>query len=182
MKSKLHSLFSVLLLAGFSTAPAQAQQSLSTVIQADGGNYYAPGHSISTKILATGGSSLSNTYAFTGLDRNGATGTMSYIVNAKAVASYGSIGASFSATLSNTIYNANNVQWVTNSSGVPDYFDGQADASFTDTLTVQGGSGLSSIKLLPIRIRLRGLVVSTIRWRHHHLSANTGKCPVRHVC
>jgi len=148
MKSKLHSLFSVLLLAGFSTAPAQAQQSLSTVIQADGGNYYAPGHSISTKILATGGSSLSNTYAFTGLDRNGATGTMSYIVNAKAVASYGSIGASFSATLSNTIYNANNVQWVTNSSGVPDYFDGQADASFTDTLTVQGGSGLSSIKLL----------------------------------
>ena len=99
MKTKLHSLFSVLLLAGFSTAPAQAQQSLSTVIQADGGNYYAPGHSISTKILATGGSSLSNTYAFTGLDRNGATGTMSYIVNAKAVASYGSIGASFSATL-----------------------------------------------------------------------------------
>ncbi len=149
MKSRLHSLFIGLLLAGFSTAPAQAQQSLSTVIQADGGNYYAPGHSISTKILATVfGSSLSNTYAFTGLDGNGATGTMSYIVNAKAVASYGSIGASFSATLSNTIYNANNVQWVTNSNGVPDYFDGQADASFTETLTVQGGSGLSSIKLL----------------------------------
>jgi hypothetical protein len=144
----LSAAFIVLFPAGLSISSVQAQQSLSTIIEADAGNYYAPGHSISTKILASGGNSLSNTYAFTGLDGNGTTGTMSYVVNAKAVASYGSIGASFTATLSNTIYNANNVQWVTNSSGVPDYFDGQADASFSDTLMVQGGSGLSSIKLL----------------------------------
>lgn len=138
-------------------APAQAQQSLSTVIEADGGNYYVPGGSISTRILASGISSLSNTYSFTGLDGNGVTATMSYIVNAKAVASYGSIGAGFSATLSNTIYNANNVQWVTNSSGVPDFLDGQADATFADTLTVQGGSGLSYIKLL---LHLKGALSS----------------------
>jgi hypothetical protein len=134
-------------LAGFSSEHAQSQ-SLDVVTIAYGGNYYAPGNSVSTTPLETSGGSLSNTFNFTGLDRSGAAGTMSFVVNANAIATYGSLGASFSSTLSNAIYNADNIEWVTNSEGVPNFFDGQSDASFADTVTVEGGPGLSSIKLM----------------------------------
>jgi hypothetical protein len=139
--------FIILPLASFSVAHAQPLQSLSVITEANAGNQNTGG-SISTQTLELSGGDLSNTFNFTGLDGSGVTSTMSYIVNAQAISSYGSLGAGFSSTVSNTIYNANNVKWITNSSGVPDFFNGQADASFTDTLTVQGGSGLASIKLL----------------------------------
>jgi hypothetical protein len=101
------------------------------------------------------GAAISSQYSssFTGLNSTGDSQTFSVDAGAKANAQFGQLKVSTKLHLDTPFANPANTPYVNsdytfNTSGTPDYFSSEANATFQDTLSLTGAAGISRLDLL----------------------------------